>query len=263
MEIKDKNVLLTGASRGIGVYIAKSLIENGAKVVGVARSKAGLDQTAKKLGSNFIPLPFDLSQTNHLEQLIIKVKEISGRIDILVNNAGIELYKEYHHYTYAEFTAVINVNLLVPMELTRLCLPDMIAHGGHVVTIASLAGKKGVAYNTPYSASKAGLIMWMDGLRQELHNTPVGVSTICPGYIADAGMFFDGHVEPPAMLGTSQPEKVAHAVIKSIQYNCKEIIVNHGPIKPLLALGQILPNFGDKIVRMFGVNEVSKKRISK
>jgi len=181
----------------------------------------------------------------------------------LVNNAGIELCRKYQNYSADEIRDVLNVNLHAPLELSRLLLPAMLERGGHIVTVASLAGKKGMAYNTPYSASKAGLIMWTDGMRQELRGTKVGISVICPGFISDTGMFYEDHVDPPAMLGTSKPQAVADAVIKAIKNNSAEIIVNKGPMKPLLAIGQISPSFGDKIVRKFGVIEFNKKRIKK
>jgi short-subunit dehydrogenase len=208
-------------------------------------------------------LPFNLNKINELPSLVDDAKGIKGKIDILVNNAGIETYSEYQHYSASQISDVLNINLHAPMELTRILLPDMLERGGHIVTVASLAGKKGVAYNTPYSASKAGLIMWTDGMRQELRGSKVGISVICPGYISDAGMFFDGHVDPPALLGASKPQAVADAVVKAINNNSAEIIVNSGPIKPLLAIGQISPVFGDTVIRKFGVPALSKKRIKK
>jgi len=122
------------------------------------------------------------------------------------------------------------------MELTRLLLPEMLEKGGCIVNIASLAGKKGVAYNSIYSASKAGMIRWSDGLRQELAGTGVSVSVICPGYIGEVGMFASAGVDAPANLGTSAPQEVAEAVLRVITSHRPEIIVNKGPIKPLLAL---------------------------
>jgi len=266
MDIKNKTILLTGASRGIGVFIAKTLANEGANVIGVARSDEGLNKTkneVEKYGGTFQSLPFDINNISELSNLVNQAKEMNGSIDVLVNNAGIETYSKYQHYSASQISDVLNINLHAPMELTRILLSDMLERGGHIVTVASLAGKKGVAYNTPYSASKAGLIMWTDGMRQELRGSKVGISVICPGYISDAGMFFDGHVDPPALLGASKPQAVADAVVKAIKNNSAEIIVNSGPIKPLLAIGQISPVFGDTVVRKFGVPELSKKRIKK
>lgn len=264
MKLNNKTALLTGASRGIGTFIARTLAEEGASIIGVARSEDGLNETKKvveKDGGSFESLPFDLNSINKLSTLVDEAKALKGSIDILVNNAGIEMYSEYQHYSSEDVSNVLNINLHAPMELTRLLLPEMLENGGHIVTIASLAGKKGVAYNTPYSASKAGLIMWTDGMRQELRESRVGISVICPGYISDAGMFHDGHVDPPALLGSSKPQAVADAVVKAIKNNCDEIIVNSGPIKPLLAIGQLSPGFGDTVIRKFGVPKLSKKRI--
>lgn len=266
MELQNKTVLLTGASRGIGLFIAKTLAKEGAFVIGVARSEEGLNQTKhdiEKEGGVFHSLPFDLMHIGGLPELVEKAKAINGEIDILVNNAGIEIYNEYQHYSAEELSDILHLNLHAPMELTRLLLPSMLEQSGHIVSVASLAGKKGLAFNTPYSASKGGLIMWTDGMRQELRGTNVGISVICPGYISDAGMFYDGHIDPPALLGSSKPQDVADAVVKAITQNKAEIIVNKGPMKPLLAIGQISPVLGDMVIRKFGVSELSKKRIKK
>lgn len=266
MKLNNKTVLLTGASRGIGAFIAKTLSREGADVIGVARSEEGLNNTKAEVkldGGTFHSFPFDLNKINELPKLVDQANAINGNIDILVNNAGIERYSEYQDYSADDVKDVIKLNLHVPMEITRLLLPSMLKRGGHIVSVASLAGKKGVAFNTPYSASKAGLIMWTDGMRQELRGSRVGISVICPGYISDAGMFHDGHVDPPALLGSSKPQAVADAVVKAIKNNSAEIIVNSGPIKPLLAIGQISPGFGDTVVRKFGVPELSKRRIKK
>ena len=266
MEIQNKTVLLTGASRGIGPYIAKTLANAGAVLIGLARSEEGLNTTKAEIeyeGGTFHTISFDLKNINGLSDLVEQATTINGEIDILVNNAGIELCRKYQNYSADEIRDVLNVNLHAPLELSRLLLPAMLERGGHIVTVASLAGKKGMAYNTPYSASKAGLIMWTDGMRQELRGAKVGISVICPGFISDTGMFYEDHVDPPVMLGTSKPQAVADAVIKAIKNNSAEIIVNKGPMKPLLAIGQISPSFGDKIVRKFGVIEFNKKRIKK
>jgi len=262
--LQGKNVVLTGASRGIGAVIARTLAEHGARVVGVARSADTLSQVEQALREthlNFIPLPFDLQEVEQLEDLMDRVHSIVGNVDILVNNAGVEYYQYYHLNSSERLRQILTVNLVAPMELTRLLLPEMLESGGSIVNIASLAGKKGVAYNSIYSASKAGLIRWSDGLRQELAGTGVTVSVICPGYIADVGMFASAGVEAPAKLGTSSPQKVADAVVKAIEEHPPEIIVNKGPIKPLLALAELIPSLGDRVVRWFGVPEMSRKRI--
>ena len=264
--LEGKIALITGASRGIGPYIVRALSLEGALVIGIARNKEKLINLQKHIieeGGKVRVIPFDLKETHKLKVLVQNLKKDNiNRIDILVNNAGIEKYTHYADNDYESIQSIITVNLLAPMELTRLILPEMLKRcQGNIINIASLAGRKGVAYNSIYSASKAGMIKWGDGLRQELHGTGVLVSTIMPGYIDEAGMFFDGGYPAPKLLGTSPPQKVADAVLKAINTGKGEIIVNSGPMKPLLALNVLAPEFGNYIVKKFGVVSLSKKRI--
>ena len=261
--LTGKTALITGASRGIGTYIARTLAGLCVRIIAVARSSEGLNDicdTIKSEGGYAKAIPFDLAYPEKISELTEIVKKSADHIDILINNAGIERYLHYQDYSSEQLNAILNINLHSPMELTRILLPDMLKNGGHIVNIASLAGKKGIAFNSIYSATKSGLIMWTDAMRQELKETNVNISVICPGYISDAGMFYDSHAKPPVMLGTSHPQKVADAVVKSIQKNKAELIVNSGPMKPLLALAQILPRLGDRIVNGFGVNKLNRNR---
>lgn len=254
-----KNAVLTGASRGIGVHIANHLTKNGINVLGIARNESGLKNTQSIVKNNkgkFTFRVFDLADTLKLKDL---VKDIDD-VDFLINNAGIELYKQFENYRLNEIEKIINVNLLGPIELTRQLIPKIKKSKGHIINISSLAGKKGVIYNGIYSATKSGLILWSDALDQELKKDDVGVSVICPGYIAETGMFNDGGYRPPILLGESNPRKVAFAVIDAIIKNKKEIIINSGPTRLLIAVGQLFPRLGDLIVNWLGVPNLSKKR---
>lgn len=259
-----KVALVTGGSRGIGPFIAKALARSGAHVVAVARDRAGLEVTCAEIereGGRAIAVPADLGDVGALGRLLAEVKAKAGPIDVLVNNAGVEYYRRYAEYRPEELAAVLTINLHVPMELTRQLLPELLARrSGHIVNIASLAGKKGVLYNGPYSASKAGLILWTDSLRQELRDTGVGVSVIMPGYIRDAGMFHGDGVDPPKLLGTSTPEDVATAVVDAIRQDRHETIVNPGPMRPMLALGALSPTLASRIVEWIGVNRLNEAR---
>ena len=263
--LQGKTVLVTGASKGIGSYIVSILAKEKMNIICVARSEDELNkakQNVEIMGSKAYVFPFDLQNIRLIPDLINNIRTEVGEIDILVNNAGIEQYNNFEKYTAEELNSILSVNLHAPMELTRLLLSGMLNRKtGQIVNIASLAGCKGVAYNSIYSASKAGMIMWSDGLRQELKGTGVGVSTIKPGYISEAGMFHDSGQSAPKLLGTSSPQSVADAVVRAIKEDKAEIIVNKGPIKPLLALNIFTPSFGDSVVSLFGVKEMSRKRI--
>jgi short-subunit dehydrogenase len=268
--IKGKTVLLTGASRGLGVYIARNLAKEKATVICVSRSQSGIDKTCAEinaLGGKGISITFDIRNMSDLTNLVQQVHETVGPVDILINNAGIEIHRTFADYSLEEIQSVLVTNLLSAIELTRLLLPSMLERrGGHIVNIASLAGKKGVAYSSIYSASKAGLIMWTDAIRQELAGTGIQVSAICPGYVCDAGMTVDSHVPIPKLAGTSTPIKVSNRIIKAIKQNQAEVIINENAVleyftKQMFAIGQISPHFVDTLYRWLGVVRLNQRRV--
>jgi short-subunit dehydrogenase len=270
--IAGKTVLLTGASRGIGVFIAAALAKEQATVLSVARSQAGLDQICAEinaLGGRGIGIPFDLSQAENLPHLIEQVNRLAGPVDILINNAAIEIYRAFQNYSMLDLQTVLTTNLLSAMELSRLVLPQMLnRRSGHIVNIASTAAKKGHPFDSVYSASKAGLLMWSDAIRQELTGTGVEVSVICPGYVSQQGMLANTQVDAPSLAGTSTPAVVANAVVRSIKEDKAEVIVNKDTATELLtkilfAIWQFHPRFGDAMYRWMGIPQLNQVRIEK
>lgn len=268
--LEGKVVLLTGASRGIGRVIAQALADEKAIVVGVARSQQGLEalcQTIRDAGGKATGIAWDLSNIDLLPDLIAQVESQIGPVDVLINNAGLEIYRAFQDYSAAELQAVLNVNLFAAMELTRLVLPGMIQRqSGHLVNIASNAAKKGHPFDSIYSASKAGLLMWGDAVRQELRHTNVEISTLCPGYVEQCGMLVDTGVPAPQLAGTSTPEAVAAAVVQAIQQNRAEIIINKDVFsanitKLMFALCQFSPRLGDAIYQAIGIPKLNQMRI--
>lgn len=270
--LAGKTVLLTGASRGLGVYIARALAIEKATVVCVSRSKAGLDITCDEitaLGGKSISIPFDIKNVRKLSTLKKLIHQLVGTVDILINNAGIEVCQFFPDYSLDEIQSVLETNLLSPIELSRLFLPSMLEqHSGHIVNIASLGGKKGVAYSSIYSASKAGLIMWSDAMRQELVGTGVEISVICPGYISQVGLAAKNGLTVPHLAGISTPTYVANAVIRAIKQNKAEIIVNKELItefftRLLFAIGQLYSPFIDAIYRWIDIPRLNRMRVEK
>jgi len=268
--ITGKTALVTGASRGVGELICYALAKKQATVVGVARSKEGLDKVysnIEALGGCGFGIPFDIGNTQSLSDLVQRVEQVAGSVDILINNAAIEKYQPFQNYSSQDLQRILSTNLMAAMELTRLLLPQMIQKGsGHVVNIASLAGKKGSPYNSVYSASKAGLLMWTDSLRQELLGTGVGISVLCPGYISQCGMSVDTGVPIPKLAGTSTPDDLAVAVINAIERNKAELIVNDNFIsealtKLLFAIGEFSPQSLDTVYQWLGVTRLNQKRV--
>ena len=262
-DLNNKVALLTGASSGIGAVTANLLTQNGVTVIGVARSKSGLNNTKSIIenhGGEFHCIPFDISQTSKLSELKDQVINIVEDVDILINNAGIEEYNYLQDYDLEFIEKITKVNLIAGMELTRQFLPQMLDRGGHIVNICSLAAKKGESFNATYSATKGGLALFTDALRQEVHGTPVGVSAVFPGLVKDVGMYSDSKVKAPLILGTISSKKVGDAVIKAIKKNKPDVIVNSGPLRPLLAINALFPNFGNWFARVTGIIEFCKKR---
>jgi short-subunit dehydrogenase len=259
--IAGKTVVLTGASGGIGAFIARAFAKEKATVVGISRSQENLEKISAEvdtLGGKGISIPFDISKLEELPLLINKINHLAGPVDILINNAAIEKFRPFQDYTLQDIQSILTLNLHAPMELTRLLLPSMIErNSGHIVNISSGAGKKAGPFNSIYSASKAGLILWSEAIRQELANTNVGVSVICPGS-TNAGMFLALDIPAPKGASITEPTEVADVVIQSIKQNQKEVIIDGLAIKIFYALSQLSPEFGDSMIQKAGVIETNR-----
>lgn len=259
--ITNKTILLTGATGGIGVHIARTLAQEKSTVIAVSRSPEKLKQISSEIeviGGKAISINFDISQVAELPILLDKIYQVAGKIDVLINNAAIEIYRPFQDYNLVDIQSILTTNLIAAMELTRLILPDMLTHNsGHIVNIASGSGKKGAPYNSIYSASKAGLIIWNDSIRQELADTNVDVSVICPGY-TNAGMFHTFGLSAPKLARISQPQEVAKAVLDAIKDNKPEVMLDGILTRLLFSNIQLFPQFGDLIYRWIGLNQINK-----
>jgi short-subunit dehydrogenase len=264
--LRGRTAILTGASKGIGVHIARALAKQGTNLVLAARSASALEEVreeVERLGVRAIAVPTDVGDRSALESLVERSRSEFGAIDILVNNAGIELILTYHKLTLEEIDQIVSVNLVAPMHLTWLVLPGMLERGqGHIVHVSSLAGKAGPAYNEPYGATKAGLIGFTQSLRGTYRRHGVSTSVVCPGFVEE-GMYAktkqEFGVEAPRRLGVSKPEAVARGVIRAIKKDLPEVIVNPNPIRPLLAATAMSPSLGEWILERIGADVVFHK----
>lgn len=261
-ELSSRTALITGASRGIGIHIARALADEGMSLALAARSAGALDAVAAELrGSGartrVVPIPTDLESDSQIENLVASADRELGAIDVLVNNAGIAHTSRFHRIDARELEREIRVDLLAPMLLARRVLPGMLERGrGHVVNISSVAGKSGPPFDAGYGASKAGLISFTESLRQEYRGTGVSASVICPGYVEEAGIYHELQASTGAtassLLGTSSPDSVASAVVRAIRNDTPEIIVNRLPVRPLSALAELSPALGERLIRLLG-----------
>jgi len=263
-ELRGKNAVLTGASRGLGPYIARALAQKGVNLALTARTVGALGATAKEvsaLGVKGVAIPLDVTDHASRQRLLREAIAANGPIDILINNAGIEWVCEYGKMPSEQIEKMVQTNLLAPLILSRLVLPDMIARGsGQVVMMSSLGGKKGSPYSATYAATKAGLIEWTSGIREELRGTGASASVICPGFVSEAGMFAEYGKRAPRLAGESRPEAVADAVVHAIEQDVGELIVNPGPNRLMQIANAVSPGTVTWILRRFGVYEFYRQQ---
>jgi short-subunit dehydrogenase len=260
-DLEGRTAILTGASGGLGMYIAKALASQKMNLVLTALSGSTLDDVAAKIShqTKVLSFPADLADRAALESLIINARNAFGAIDLLVNNAGVAMFFPYHKLRSDDIKRSINVNLTSSLLLTRMVLPGMLERGsGHIVNISSLSGKAGPSCAELYVATKAALIAFTESLRAEYRGTGVSASVICPGFV-EAGIYQraveDTGLTAPWILGTSSPERVARAVVEAIKKDRPEIIVNPGPTRLLTTVAEFFPSFAEWVLRYFGIND--------
>lgn len=180
MRLRGLNVVVTGASSGIGMAIAEHLAERGASVWAVARSRAALDDLAARR-PGITPVVADLCVAADRAALIATV----GPVDVLVNNAGVGWVGLMEDMPDDQVRKLFELNVLAVIELTSRVLPGMLERGrGHIVNVASIASWVSVPPLTIYSSTKFALVGFSDGLRREVAGRGVRVTSIHPGPVA-------------------------------------------------------------------------------
>jgi short-subunit dehydrogenase len=258
MQLQGRNVVLTGASHGIGLHIADALARAGANLLLAARSAdelAGVAERARERGVQAVAVPTDVALSDQRLALIERAQAELGSIDVLVNNAAVESVGPFDTVSPEQLEREVAVNLLAPMALTRLVLPGMLDRGsGHLVNISSLAGLVAPSHAEGYAATKAGLIGFTRSLRREYRGRGVGFSVVCPGFVAE-GMWArhaNLGVRAPQLVGVIKVEKVADAVVSAIVDGSSELVVTPRPMRPLLAAAALSPSFADWVYRFSG-----------
>jgi short-subunit dehydrogenase len=264
-ELRGRNALVTGAGGGLGGYIARALAAEGVNLALTDLPGVTVDELATELQGRNVEVrqaPADLGDADERQRVAAWATEALGPLDILVNNAGIEFGGSFLRTTEEELEAIVAINLLAVMDLTRIVLPGMLERErGHVVNMASLAGKVPPVYLAAYAATKHGVVGFTHALRVENGGEPVGFSAICPGFVSRVGMFgrLEHLVSPPRLLGTVPPESVGDAVVRAIRKNLAEVIVNKGPVRPLVVLNAAAPRLASRIGRTRPMREFAER----
>jgi NAD(P)-dependent dehydrogenase (short-subunit alcohol dehydrogenase family) len=214
----ERAAIVTGASSGIGLAIARMLGEEGYGLTLAARRPEKLEAAAGELresGAELEVVPADVSDEEAIRSVVERHRDRFGRLDVLVNNAGVGLGAPIGDYPTKRIDLQLDVNLRSMILFYRECLDMLKAAGAEhrnalVVNTASIAGKRGEGWLSIYSATKFGVVGFTQAMNRELNNDGIKSCAICPGFV-DTAMtdFIKEHVKPEEMI---RPEDISEAV---------------------------------------------------
>ena len=239
-DLKDKNIIVTGASGGIGNSVVEKLVKTGANILASGTKIEKLNKLKEKF-ENIKILKFDISQTDKIENFIeIATKELGGNLDCIINNAGITRDNLAIRMSLDEWQKVIDINLTSTFLMSKFAIKKMIKNkSGKIVNITSVVGHTGNLGQVNYTSSKAGIIAMSKSLAIEYARKNININCISPGFIRTAmtdklDEKFKEHLLskiPTARLG--EPEDIANAVLflcsnQSSYINGETLHVNGG-----------------------------------
>ena len=247
-------MLLTGATGGIGRAIAQALAARGADLLLSGRRAEPLEELSGAVGGR--ALTCDLAS----REAVGRLGEIAAeaKTGILIANAAVPASGTLEDLTQDQIDTMLEINLRAPIALARALIPGMMARGaGPLVFISSLQGTAATPGAPLYLATKFGLRGFALGVREDLRAHAVGVSTVFPGFIRDAGMFADSGVTLPPGVGTRSPEDVAVAVLRAIDENRAELDVAPLPLRVGAAAAGLAPSLAASVSRRLGSHDIA------
>jgi len=189
MKLKDRVIVITGSTRGIGRAIAEACAQEGARVVICSRQESAIKQTCqafKQRGFNVSGLAVDVSLQGDLERLLNHAVETWGRVDVWINNAGLSGgYRPLHEMSPEEISSIVDVNLTATLKACRIIIPYFTQHEGGIVINMSGKGGRGDAspFMTTYAATKAAVTSLTKSLAQENKDHPISIHSVVPGMV--------------------------------------------------------------------------------
>ena len=260
--MQSRNAIVTGASHGIGQYIARALVARQMNLLLVARSEAELGRLATELRGDVkvSDVAVDLGDPEAARQVAEAAAAELGSVDVLVNNAATEPQTRFHVLTLAEIEHVLRVDLISPLLLSRLLLPGMLERGyGRIVNISSLAGHTSFPYTEAYAAAKDGLTAFSRVLNSDYRHTGVSATSLILGPVKDTGVSARTLAETGLTASTAfsvGPQKVAAATLRAIDRPKPEMVVSVGPGRILKALMDYFPGMGPALNRLSGADKL-------
>lgn len=218
MAVRGTVSVVTGASSGIGWATAVAFARRGSTVVAAARRKDRLDELVAGIearGGSAVAVPCDVAERSQVSALAERVLGEFGRCDVLVNNAGISQRGPFADIALDQIERVVRVNYLGVLYGTKAFLPAMLDAGrGHVVNVASLAGRFATPGSGVYSSTKHAVVAFSESLHYELHGTGILVTAVNPGFVETEGF---PHRGAERRLGVMQPERIAELIAKVVE----------------------------------------------
>ncbi|HEU4340922.1 MAG TPA: SDR family NAD(P)-dependent oxidoreductase [Candidatus Binatia bacterium] len=254
IDFMGKTVLIAGASRGLGLELARGFAAEGANLALLARDQKQLEEASHELHRAGVRVTIhvcDITKENEVRDSVRAVINDLGRIDVLVNNAGIIQVGPAEHMELDDYVNAMAVHFWGPLYLSREVIPHMKRQGhGRIVNIASIGGKVAVPHLLPYVASKFALVGLSEGMRAELAKDGIYVTTVCPGLMrtgSHLNAFFKGHhkleyalfsMSNASPLLSTSSQRAAREIIEACRYGKAEIVIT--PQARLLRLAHSL-----------------------
>jgi short-subunit dehydrogenase len=262
INFKNKVVLITGASSGIGKEFAKNLASQGANLIITARSNLDLIDLAKELESQHSgiwvkTIPLDLTQLKASETLFSSIVDMGLSVDYLINNAGFGKFCEFSEETFETYHNMLMLNINALVELTHLCLPNMKKNNsGGIINVASTASFQPLPYLAVYAASKAFVLSFSEALSGELLDTNIHIMALCPGP-TESRFMTEANADTSSMKLASSKDVVNSALAS---YSKHHIYTVSGAINYLMSL---IPRLVSRKLAIKITANISKNRILK
>jgi len=256
-DFRGRTVVITGGAGGIGRALARSFGGAGAKIAIVDLASSPLDTACEELGTSGIEslaVPCDITDTEQVQTAITAVREALGSIDVLINNAGIVHRSAFADTRPEVFRRVMEVNLFGAMNCTQACMADLVANGGLIIAISSIAGLAPLYGRSGYAASKHAMHGLFESLGAEVADKGVGVLMVCPSFVETgleaSTLGGDGQrtTGPRSKVGRlSNPDDVAREVLKASRAGRRRLVLT--PVgKTSALLSRIAPGLYERLM---------------
>ena len=255
--MKDKTVVITGATSGIGRALAVTFGKRGSKVFITGRNQEALDKTVAELSAEQIivrGILADAASEADNKRMVETVVAESGRIDVLICNAGISMRALFEDVTLDAFRRVMDINFYGTVYATKYALPHLLESNGSLVGISSINGRRSTPARSAYSSSKFAMEGFLETIRTEVMNRGVHVLSVCPGFTASEirkkALNADGEAQlnsPKEEGNLMTAEEVAELVYKGVAHRRRDLVITLQG-KVAVWLNKLFPALADRVV---------------